>query len=113
MHELGIVIDIVKQVEEYKKTKKLKDIKKLVLQIGELSGVVPAYIENVYPIAIEKTDLKDMKLEIEITPGLGKCFECGFVFNLVHNDNTCPLCDCTEWEIITGRELMIKEIHST
>lgn len=111
MHELGIVIEIVKQVEEYKVKNNLKDVKKLVLQIGELSGVVPKYIEDVYPIAIEKTDLSNMKLAIEITPGLGKCFECDFTFNLVHNDNTCPICGCKEWEVITGRDLMIKEIH--
>ena len=70
MHELGIVIDIVKQVEEYKQENNIKNIKALVLQVGELSGVVPKYIEDVYPLAIERTTLSDMKLIIEETNSL-------------------------------------------
>lgn len=112
MHELGIVIDIVKQVEEYKKENNIKKITAIVLQIGELSGVVPSYISDVYPLAIELSTLSDMKLIIEETPGIGKCKKCGLAFNLVHNDNKCPLCDHDEWEIITGTELLIKELHT-
>lgn len=112
MHELGIVLEIVKQVEEHKQKNNLKDIEKLVLQIGELSGIVPRYIEDVYPIAIEKSSLKNMKLEIEITPGIGKCHECGLSFNLIQNNNTCPLCGSDKWDVITGRELIIKELHA-
>ena len=112
MHELGIVIDIVKQVEEYKIENKIEKIKAIVLQIGELSGVVPKYIEDVFPLAIEVSSVSDMELIIEETPGIGKCKKCGLAFNLVHNDNKCPLCDHDEWEIITGTELLIKELHT-
>ncbi len=112
MHELGIVLEIVKQVEEHKEKNNVKDIEKLVLQIGELSGVVPHYIEDVYPIAIEKSSLKNMKLEIEITPGIGKCKGCGLTFNLVQNNNVCPLCSHDKWDVITGTELIIKELHA-
>jgi len=112
MHELGIVIEIVKQVEEHKIQNNVKDIEKLVLQIGELSGVVPHYIEDVYPIAVEKTSLKNMKLEIEITPGIGKCKDCGLTYNLVQNNNVCPLCGSEKFDVITGTELMIKELHA-
>ena len=112
MHELGIVIEIVKQVEEYKVQNDVKDIDALVLQIGELSGVVPRYIEDVYPMAVEKTSLSNMKLIIEIEPGIGKCKQCGLSFNLVHNDNICPLCGHDQWDILMGTELIIKEIHA-
>jgi len=112
MHELGIVIEIVKQIEEYKTEKKIHEIETLVLQIGELSGVVPHYIEDVYPMAIENTSLSDMKLKIEIAPGIGKCHSCGLNFNLVQNDNICPLCGHDKWDIVMGTELLIKEIHA-
>lgn len=112
MHELGIVIDIVKQVEEYKKENNIEKIKALVLQIGELSGVVPKYIEDVFPLAIEPSSVSDMELIIEETPGIGKCRQCGLAFNLIHNDNKCPLCSHDEWDIITGTELLIKELHT-
>ncbi len=110
MHELGIVIEIVKQVEAFSKEQNIKEIDKLVLQIGELSGVVPHYIEDVYPIAVERTTLKNTKLEIEILPGIGSCKSCGFTYNLFQNNNICPLCDSNEYEVISGTEFMIKEV---
>jgi hydrogenase nickel incorporation protein HypA/HybF len=112
MHELGIVLEIVKQVEIYKLENKVKQIHTLVLEIGELSGVVPHYIEDVYPMAVENTQLSNMELKIEIVPGIGKCKSCGLSFNLIQNDNTCPLCDSKEWDILMGTDLVIKEIHA-
>ena len=112
MHELGIVIEIVKQVEEFSLEQKITEIDKLVLQIGELSGIVPHYIEDVYPIEVEKTSLKKTKLEIEILPGIGSCKSCGFTYNLFQNNNICPLCDSKEYEVISGTDFMIKEIYA-
>ncbi len=110
MHELGIVIEIVKQVEEFSKSNNINEIDTLVLQVGELSGIVPRYIEEVYPIAVEKTTLKNTKLSIEVTPGLGRCKSCDFTYNLFQNNNTCPICDSNEYEVLSGTDFMIKEI---
>jgi len=112
MHELGIVIEIIKQVEEFSVSQNVKEVEKLVLQIGELSGIVPHYIEDVYPIAVERTSLKDTKLEIEILPGIGSCESCGFTYNLFQNSNTCPVCNSNEYKVISGTDFVIKEIHA-
>lgn len=112
MHELGIVIQVVKQVEDFAKQNDVKKIKKLVLEIGELSGVVPHYIEDVYPMAVENSTLKNTKLQINILPGLGSCKSCGFGYNLFQSDNTCPLCDSNDYEVISGTDFNIKEIHA-
>jgi hydrogenase nickel incorporation protein HypA/HybF len=112
MHELGIVIQIVKQLENYMDEHNIKKIHTLVLQVGELSGVYPKYIEDVYPIAVEQSKLKDTILKMEITPGHGQCNDCGFNYNLVENNNTCPLCGSKEFSIISGKEFLIKEIHA-
>ena len=112
MHELGIVMGIVKQMEEYKVENNLEKIEKLVLQIGELSGVVPKYIEDVYPMAVEGTALENTELVLEETPGIGYCEDCGFRYNLVRNDNICPKCKSKKFSIISGREFVIKELHA-
>ncbi len=111
MHELGIVIQIVKQIERYMEENQIKTIDKLVLQVGELSGVYPPYLEEVYPIAVEYSMLKNTKLVLEITPGIGQCNNCDFNYNLVENNNTCPLCNGKDFKIITGQDFLIKEIH--
>lgn len=111
MHELGIVIQIVKQIERYMKENSIKAIDKLVLQVGQLSGVYPPYLEEVYPIAVEYSKLKNTNLVLEITPGIGQCDDCSFNYNLVENNNTCPLCNSKNFSIITGKDFLIKEIH--
>ncbi len=112
MHELGIVIEVVKQVEDFAKENNLKEINKLVLQVGELSSMVPKYIKDVYPIAVEETTLKNTELEIEMLPGLGTCKDCNFGYNLVLNNNKCPMCSSENYLVISGTEFMIKEVHA-
>lgn len=112
MHELGLVINIVKQVEEYMEENDLSCVEKLVLQVGQLSEVYPKYLRDVYPIAVESTKLEKTALEIEETPGIGRCKSCDFVYNLVENDNICPVCDAKNYEVIRGGEFMIKELHA-
>jgi hydrogenase nickel incorporation protein HypA/HybF len=110
MHELGIVIQIVKQLDSYMTLHKIERIETVVLEIGALSSVYPKYIEDVYPIAIEKTRLSNTKLEIEVSPGIGKCMECDFVYNLVENNNQCPRCSAKNFSIISGKQFLIKQI---
>lgn len=110
MHELGIVIQIVRQLEAYMSEHDIQRIDTVVLEIGELSSVYPKYIEDVYPIAVEKTRLRDTKLQIDILPGIGKCQACTFVYNLVENRNQCPRCMSKAFSVISGREFMIKQI---
>lgn len=110
MHEIGVMIEVVKTVENFARENGVTKIEKLVLQIGELSPMIPRYIEACYPAAVDGTSLENTKLEIEIMPGNGICKECNKVFNLIENNNTCPKCGSKHWEILCGKEFFIKEI---
>jgi hydrogenase nickel incorporation protein HypA/HybF len=110
MHELGVVIEVVEAVEEIVKEEKLTKVDKIVLQIGELSSMIPMYVERCYPAAVDGTILQDTKLEIEILPANGICRSCNKVFNLLANQKKCPVCKTTEWDILGGNEFIIKEI---
>ena len=110
MHELGVLIEVIESVERFSKENALTKIDKLVLQIGELSSMIPRYIEACYPAAVEGTMLEKTKLSIEILPGNGICKKCNKVFNLIENNNKCPKCCSREWEILCGKEFIIKEI---
>lgn len=110
MHELGVLIEIVKQVEQIAKENEVDKIETLVLQIGELSSMVPHYLKKLYPAAIEGTVLKDSTLEIEVIPANGLCKNCKKVFNLIKEKGTCPYCQSKSFELLSGKEFMIKEI---
>jgi len=103
-------MEVVKTVENFAKKNGVTKIQTLVLQIGELSSMIPRYIEACYPATIEGTLLQETELRIEILPGNGICKKCNKVFNLIENKNTCPKCGSKDWDLLCGKEFMIKEI---
>ena len=49
-------------------------------------------------------------LEVCVVPGMVKCRDCGRVFNAMEYDMRCPGCEGQQMEILSGNDLMIKEI---
>lgn len=109
MHELGVVIEVVKIVENFAQKNALTKIDTVVIQIGELSSIIPRYIEACYPAAVDGTLLQETNLKIERLPGNAICKKCNKVFNPVEN-NRCPACGSKERELLCGKEFIIKEI---
>lgn len=110
MHELGVVFEVIETVERFAKENNLSEIDELVLQIGELSSMIPKYVETCYPAAVDGTLLENTKLRIEILPGNAICKICNTVFNLIEHESVCPSCKVKEFELLSGREFMIKEV---
>lgn len=110
MHELGVVMEVVKTVERVALQQRVSEIETLVLQIGELSSMIPHYVEECFPAAADGTILEHTKLEIEILPGNALCKRCRKVYNLLANKQICPHCGSKQWELLCGREFYIKEI---
>ena len=110
MHEMGVVLNIVNSAEQVAKTNNAQRVVCLVLQIGELSGVMPRFVEMCWPAAIQDTLLATSKLVIEEIPGDVTCKTCGKAYNLLKHESICPACAAKEWDILSGRDVMIKEI---
>ena len=66
MHELGIIAEVVRVVEDIARKQNLTKVEALVLQIGELSSVIPYYVEQCYPAASYGSILEHTRLEIEV-----------------------------------------------
>ena len=111
MHEMGIVKSMCKTVLDYAKENNVQSISEIVCEIGELSLVIPEYVEELYPAVVAETELKDTKLVIEVIPGLAECEDCDEIFNVVENKGYCPNCGSFEKEILSGKDFNIKEIH--
>ncbi len=110
MHELGVIIEVAKTVERFAEKNNLTVIDKIVLQIGEFSSMIPQYVEKCYPAAVDGTSLENTKLEIEILPGNGFCLDCKKVFNILESDYKCPECRKDNFDVLGGKEFLIKEI---
>ncbi len=113
MHELGIISAMVKSLEKIVQEQGIDEVQKIVLEVGELSGVVPHYMEACYPAAVYKTFMENTVLELETIPGIVRCKSCGREFNAMAHDLHCPGCAGIDLEILSGNDVMIKEILCT
>ncbi|MDN3678776.1 hydrogenase maturation nickel metallochaperone HypA [Vibrio tapetis subsp. quintayensis] len=110
MHELGVVIEVVKTVSNFARNNGVTKVDTIVLQIGELSSMIPRFIEECYPAAVDGTAFEKTKLKIEILPANAMCKQCHHVFNVIQNRSHCPECHSAEWGLLGGKEFTIKEI---
>ena len=110
MHEMTLAIQAIRSVLEFAEENGIDEIDTVVLEIGELSLVVPEYMEQAWYAAVKHTPLESSRLRIDVTPGNGICEECGQVYNIVGNKGACPRCGSREKEILCGREFNIKEL---
>lgn len=111
MHELGIVFELIKQVDEVADANEVDKVEAIIVQVGELSSVVPHYLEECFPAAIDGMPrYSDTELKIEILPGVAECSGCHHYFNVAENEGYCPKCNSFDKELVQGREFNIKEI---
>lgn len=111
MHELSVLVEVVRIVEEQATKMNIDNVKVIVLQIGELSSVVPHYIEECFPIVTDQKPMfEDTKLEIEMLPGMARCQKCNTAFNVIENKGYCPQCGSFDKDLLCGQEFFIKEI---
>lgn len=112
MHELSILMEVVRIVEEQARKQNIDSVKGIVLQVGELSSVVPRFMEEYFPNVVDGNPMfKDTELEIETIPGIAKCQKCGTEFNVVENKGWCPNCGSFDKDLVCGDEFLIKEIY--
>lgn len=113
MHELGIVFHIIKSVEQTAEDNGLKKVCAVVLELGEVSGVVPDYLTDCWKWAAARTELvKGSELRIETLPAITHCDGCGRDYPTVAHGRTCPRCGSGSTWLLTGNEMNIKEIET-
>lgn len=111
MHEIGIVKNVIKTVQNYAAENGVSKVSEIVMSVGELSLVVPDYLEKLYPVVVKDTEFEDTKLIVEVVPGLAECEDCDAIFNVVECEGICPDCGSQSKTVLSGQECTIKEIH--
>ena len=111
MHEIGVVRSMLKTVDEFCEQNNVESVEEIVLDIGELSLVIPKYVEDVYPPLIKGTKYENTRLVINEIPGMAECDDCDEIFNVIENKGYCPNCGSFEKTVLSGEDFTIKEIH--
>jgi hydrogenase nickel incorporation protein HypA/HybF len=103
-------MEVVRQVQEIAVANHVTKIEKIVLQIGEAAPVVPRFIEECFPAAVDGTNMEGTKLELELVPSIGLCKACGKTYRLSEQGGRCTHCGGSEYQFLSGRDFILKEI---
>ncbi len=109
MHELGLCNEMVHTLEDLMKKENLSHIQEITVEIGEITGVLPRYMEECWGPASENTRLEGAKLNIVFIPAKASCKKCGREY-LTSENEKCPDCGSEEKELLNGFEFEITEI---
>ena len=113
MHELGIVFHIINEIEDVGKENELKTVSSVTVEIGEVSGVHHDYLEDCWKWACSKSELMNgAELKVEVIPAVTYCESCKGEYKTVEYGKICPYCQSEKTYLLSGNEIMIKEIEA-
>ena len=113
MHELGVVFHMRDLLEDVAREQQLTHIAKVVVDLGEVSGVVTDLFEDAWRWAADKTELMHgAELEVNIIEAVTVCNDCGCTYGTVAHGRTCPHCGSAHTELLRGNELELREIEA-
>ena len=113
MHELGICDALLKMVRNIAAEESLEEITRITVEVGSLSGVVPAYMSDCWEAVTDGTELAEVEFVVEELEGTARCLDCGEEFPADCNRLRCPSCGGEKLTPLTGRDLTLKEILAT
>jgi hydrogenase nickel incorporation protein HypA/HybF len=105
MHELALTQSIVEMVAEHARGHR---VRRVALEIGRLTCVLPEALRFCFEVATSGTALEGASLEIIDIEAMARCLACGEVFVQESLWQSCQ-CGAHDREQITGEELRVKE----
>ena len=107
MHELAITESVVQGVAERFGEAR---IRRVILQIGRLSGIVPDAVRFCFEACARGTTLEGAVLEIDETPAVARCRDCTASVAMHELYDLC-LCGSANLEVLAGRELKVRAVE--
>ena len=111
MHELGIVTYVADAVEKIAEERQIPEIGAVVLEIGEVSGIVQEYLVDCWKyFRVRYKALKTAELQYEMLPAVTYCESCKEEYETVKYGKICPYCGSEYTFLLRGQECNIKEL---
>jgi hydrogenase nickel incorporation protein HypA/HybF len=111
MHELSITQSMLDLVLEQAEKAGAKEVGKINLVIGEMTGVVSDCVQFYFDFLSKGTAAEGAVLSFKLIPTTAKCKNCHENFELKEFDWTCPYCQGNNMEIVAGKELFVESIE--
>lgn len=110
MHELGLCDAMLRMVRGIMRDEKITRITRITVEVGTLSGVVPAYMSDCWEAVTDGTELEGVEFVVDTLRGTAQCMDCGAVFPADIEQLRCPDCGGRRLIPLTGRDLTLKEL---
>ncbi len=111
MHELGIVVKVLDEVDALAAQYEAKKILKVTMEVGEVSTIVPDLFTDAFDWAKKKTRYaQDAALEMILIEGRTYCQSCGETYRTTEYGKKCPHCRSCETYLLTGDQVVIKDV---
>ncbi len=110
MHELGLCDAMLRMVRGIIKEEAITEVQRITIEVGTLSGVVPAYMEDCWEAVTDGTELESAEFVVETLQGTAQCMDCDAIFPSDVEHLKCPECGGHKLTPLTGRDLTLKEI---
>jgi hydrogenase nickel incorporation protein HypA/HybF len=107
MHEMAITQEVVEIVRERAGGRK---VRRVVLEIGKLSLVMPEAVRFCFDLCAEGSPAEGAVLEIEEPPGRARCRACGGEVLLERPVGRCG-CGSMDLDWISGEQLRVREME--
>ena len=111
MHELAITQSILSIVLQKAQEVKARQITKVDLLVGRLTGYVPECIQLQFDILSRNTTAAGASLAFNQPPARLHCRKCDIDFTSDSFDLICPECHDLEVDILSGKELYVESIE--
>lgn len=110
MHELGIAESVISIVEQTAREHGLAAVREVVLEIGGLSGIDAESLEFALSVLTPGTLLDGAKIELLVPAILLRCRICGREYEARAEQTGCPGCGALSFEVIRGREMLVRSV---
>jgi hydrogenase nickel incorporation protein HypA/HybF len=111
MHELAITQSMFEIVLKQAEQAQAKKVVKINLTIGAMTGVVSDSVQFYLDILTKDTIAEGAQVSFTLVPSQGKCRNCNQTFELPEFDWTCPHCQGSIIDVISGKELFVESIE--
>ncbi|MEU7072273.1 hydrogenase maturation nickel metallochaperone HypA [Streptomyces narbonensis] len=112
MHEMSLAVAVVDQVETAAQSRGAVGVSSIVLDVGELAGVVPDALAFCFELACAGTVVEGAELITRTVRGTARCAPCAGDWEVGMPPRLlCPGCGAAAAELVSGRELRIREVR--
>lgn len=111
MHEYSIVQSLLESCEEHAKANDSKNVVKVIVKIGVLSGVEPDLLQTAFDTFKEKTVCDKAEFIINHQKVVISCLSCDEESTLEKNEFACPKCQSNQVKVIDGEDMYLMSLE--